>query len=113
MLFSWKTFDCLSNELLVAKPDAYGFSRETLSVIHCYLYKRKQRVKVNGLFRDWKDIDQDVLQGSIIGTLLLNIYKTVTGARDPLVIGWIRPSRLLGLSNCENNSVVISLFILL
>ena len=69
-----KAFDCLNHELLVAKLEAYGFSRNALKFIHSYLYKRKQRVKVNGSFSEWKYIDQGVPQGSVPGPLLFNIY---------------------------------------
>ena len=42
-----KAFDCLNHELLIAKLNAYGFSRSALLLIHSYLTDRKQRVKVN------------------------------------------------------------------
>ena len=45
-----KAFDCLNHELLIAKLNAYGFSRSALLFIHSYLTNRKQRVKVNGSF---------------------------------------------------------------
>ena len=69
-----KAFDCLSHELLVAKLEAYGFSRNALTFIHSYLYKRKQRVKVNGSFSEWKYINQGVPQGSVLGPLFFNVY---------------------------------------
>ena len=70
-----KAFDCLNHELLVAKLEAYGFSRNALTFIHSYLYKRKQRVKVNGSFSERKYIDQGVPQGSLLGlSYLLYIY---------------------------------------
>ena len=52
-----KAFDCLNHELLAAKLEAHGFSRKALTLIHSYLYKRKQRAKVNGSFKKWKDIN--------------------------------------------------------
>ena len=38
-----KAFDCLSHELLLAKPDAYGFSISALRLIHSYITNRRQR----------------------------------------------------------------------
>ena len=69
-----KAFDCLNHELLIAKLEAYGFSKRALTFIHSYLYKRKQRVKVNGSFSEWKEINQGVPQGSVLGPLLFNLY---------------------------------------
>ena len=46
-----KAFDCLNHELLMAKFEAYGFSRSILNLaVYNYLANRKQRVKVNGKF---------------------------------------------------------------
>ena len=48
-----KAFDCINYGLLIAKLEAYGFSRSALKLIYNYLSNRKQRVKVNGKFRSW------------------------------------------------------------
>ena len=53
-----KAFDCLNHELLIAKLNAYGFSRKALLFIQSYLDKRKQRVKVNGSYSEWKENDK-------------------------------------------------------
>ena len=42
-----KAFDCLSQELLIAKPDAYGFDKNTLKLVNSYISNRKQRVQIN------------------------------------------------------------------
>ena len=55
-----KAFDCLNNELLIAKLSAYGFSRPALKLIYCYLHERQQRVKVNGSFSTLKQTSLSV-----------------------------------------------------
>ena len=42
-----KTFDCLPHELLIAKFYAYDFSLAAPTLVHCYLFNRKQRTKIN------------------------------------------------------------------
>ena len=41
-----KAFDCLHDELLIAKLNAYGFVTKSLKLIQQYLPSRKQKVKV-------------------------------------------------------------------
>ena len=69
-----KAFDCLKHDLLIAKLDAYGFNQDALKFIRSYLKNRKQRTKVGSAYRKWQEIKHGVPQGSILGTLLFNIF---------------------------------------
>ena len=69
-----KAFDCMNHDLLIAKLEAYGFNRGALQLIHSYLNRQKQRVKLNGSFSTWIETSVGVLQGSVLGPLLFNIY---------------------------------------
>ena len=42
-----KAFDCLSNELIIAKLTAYGFRLSALKLMQSYLSERKQGTKIN------------------------------------------------------------------
>ena len=70
-----KAFDTLNHDLLIAKLNAYGFTRESLKLIKRYLTNRSQRSKVNTNFRSWSELlIGGVPQGSVLGPLLFNIY---------------------------------------
>ena len=66
-----QAFDCIDNELLIAKLHAYGFTRNALIMIHSYLSKRRQRVEINGSFGTRKEAYKGVPQGSVLEPLLL------------------------------------------
>ena len=69
-----KVSDCIKHDLLLAKLDAYGFSRKALCLINSFLENRQQRVKINGSFSTHKQLSLGVPQGSVLGPLLFNIY---------------------------------------
>ena len=43
-------------------------------MIYNYISRRKQRVKLNGSFSNWSETCAGVPQGSVLGSLLLNVY---------------------------------------
>ena len=69
-----KAFDCFNHELLIAKLNVYRFSLPALRLIHGYLLHRKQRIRVNNSYSEWLAVMFGVLQGSILGLLLFNIF---------------------------------------
>ena len=69
-----KAFDSVCHGLLLAKLRAYGFTEQAVELMSNYLQDRRQRVKLDGIYSDWKPIKVGVPQGSLLGPLLFNIY---------------------------------------
>ena len=67
-------FDCLSHDFLIAKLNSYGFRKPALRLIQNYFSNQKQRTKINTEYSSWEEILFGVPQGSILGSLLFNIF---------------------------------------
>ena len=67
----FKAFDCILHGLLIAKLNAFGFDKKSLSFISADLYNRKQKTKVSSEFSDFLNTLSDVPQGSILRPLYL------------------------------------------
>ena len=61
-------------DLLLAKLTAYGISNNALNLMCSYLKNRKQRTQINNNFSSEKNIITGVLQGSIDGAFLYNLF---------------------------------------
>ena len=72
-----KAFDRVWHEGLLFKLRQNGISGELITLIKDFLSCRKQRVVLNGQHWSWADVKAGVLQGSILGPLLLLIYINV------------------------------------
>ena len=69
-----KAFDCIPNDLLIAKRYAYGLSEETTTYSYSYLKRRGQRVRIDDILSSLQVLISGVLQCSILGPILFNIF---------------------------------------
>ena len=67
-----KAFDCIPNDLLIAKLEAYGLGGKTLSYIFSYLRNRNQCVCINDKKSDFQKIISGVPRDSITGPILFH-----------------------------------------
>ena len=66
-----KAYDWLPHDLIIAKFEAYGPSKSSLSLLLDDLTSRKQRVKIDSSYSLWNEIETGVPQGSFLMSLLM------------------------------------------
>ena len=59
-----KAFDTINHDFLIAKLNAYGFTKNSLKLIKSYLSYRLQRTKINTGLSSWTELLLGVPQGS-------------------------------------------------
>ena len=71
-----KVNDYIPHELLIAKLECSGLDKPSVRLMLDYLTNQKQITKVafKHYFNSWYDISIGVLKGSILGSLLFNIF---------------------------------------
>ena len=69
-----KAYNCLPPDLLLAKLSAYGFNESTITLVANYFSNKYQRIKIEYTFSFYLEILRDVLQGSILATILFNLF---------------------------------------
>ena len=69
-----KAYYCIPHGLLIAKLEAYGLDRNSLSLMLSYLSNRIQRVKVGTCLSKYSKIKSGVPQGSVLEPLLFSIF---------------------------------------
>ena len=69
-----KAYGCLSHDLLITKSEAYGLDVGSFNFLLDYLSLRKHRTKVGSPYSKWSEICRGIPQGSILGSLLFNIF---------------------------------------
>ena len=69
-----KAFDKVSHRRLLSKLSSYGLNANIIDWIRSFLSFRYQRVKVNGVLSNYKQVLSVIPQGSVLSPLLFVIY---------------------------------------
>lgn len=70
-----KAFDVVSHDRLLLKLKKVGVDGVLLKWLEDWLKGRRQRVRVDGEHSEWEDVLSSVVQGSVLGGLLFNIFN--------------------------------------
>ena len=60
-----KAFDCILNDLLIAKLTAYSFDYQSVRIMESFLSNRQERTKTNSAFNRYSGIIYGFPQGSV------------------------------------------------
>jgi len=69
-----RAFEVVDRSILIRKLQRYGLRAVVLEWFRCYLEKRSQRVKFNGVLSEPIDVNFEVPQGLVLGLLLFLLY---------------------------------------
>ena len=69
-----KVFDGFHPQLMLHKLKTYGFQDKALDLLPSYLCNRLGRVHTGSVTSSWRNMERGCLQGSVLGSLLWNIF---------------------------------------
>ncbi len=69
-----KAYDCIPDDLLLAKLKAYGIEEVSLTLVASYRRNWKQCIKICGYCSEWLPLGKDVPQGSKSRPSIFNFF---------------------------------------
>ena len=69
-----KAFDCVPQDILIAKFEAYGINKKLLAYLHSCVSNRKHCVRINNVTSDFETVISGMPQCSIVGPILFHCF---------------------------------------
>ena len=69
-----KTYDCISQDLLIAKLEEYRWDKTASRFLLDYLSRKEKRTKTGPVYSEWVKILSEIPQGFVLGPLLFTIF---------------------------------------
>ena len=103
-----RAFDVVPHRLLVHKLQSFGINGRLLKWFECYLMNRKQKVVLNGVSSQSRDVTSGVPQGSILGPLLFLLYvNDLPNVVDSLMSLFADDSKIARVINTVEDSLML------
>ena len=67
-------YDCISQDLLIAKLEEYRFDKITSRFLLNYLSRKEKRTKTGPVYSEWVKILSEIPQGFVLGPHLFTIF---------------------------------------
>ena len=69
-----KAYDCIPQDLLIAKLEEYRLDKITSRFLPDYLSRKGKRTKIGPVYSEWVKILSGIPQGFVLGPLLFTIF---------------------------------------
>ena len=69
-----QVYDCIPQDLLIVKLKEYRLDNTDSSFLLDYLIRKGKRTKIGPVYSEWVKILSGILQGSVLGPTLFNIF---------------------------------------